>query len=567
MDVKELRERAQPWTTPISDAQPSGTNASADPQYAELREEVSKRDSPSGGQVQWRKVIDNATEVLQDRSKDLLVASYMAYGLYTSRGLEGLVTGTAVVAVIIDDFWPTAFPELKRMRGRVNALEWFVKSCEIAFPTIRVTPQDRKALNDLDFVTKHLSKVAREKFADNCPAMRPLTEGVQRLMMELPPEAPPEPPPPPPQAAAPEPGPAPAAPPPVVAAPPPPPPPPVSVAAPAAIAVAAPSVSVAAPADASAMQSFLSSLGAPMLEAASTLRNADNSHPLAYRMTRMGLYMHLLAPPPVDGGRTKVPAPTPAVRKQFATIANNRAWAALLDEAESGLSSTRFWLDQHRYVAMALAGLGASHKAAHAEVLRETATVLRRLPELVDLAFGDGSAFADDDTKAWISSEVLVGGGGGGGGASAGGGGGAPQVVVVQSGGGGGAGEDDAILTEARSLATSGKLPDALTLLHGRLAASASASARFRMRVGIGQVCLAASQPAMARAVFEATESDVQRYGLEDWDPALAAASSEGLYSALRALAKAGKPMPPEAVLLYDRVCRLNPAAALRLGV
>ena len=38
------------------------------------------------------------------------------------------------------------------------------------------------------------------------------------------------------------------------------------------------------------------------------------------------------------------------------------------------------------------------------------------------------------------------------------------------------------------------------------------------------------------------------------------------LLLSLRALAKAGRALPPEAALLYDRLCRLDPAAALRLG-
>lgn len=556
MDVEELRSRAQPWTAPISDAQPAGTNASSEPQYAELRDEVAKRDSPTGGQIQWRKVIDNATEVLQNHSKDLLVASYMAFGLYTSRGLDGLVTGLSVLSVLIEDYWATAFPEAKRMRGRVNAIEWIIKSCDTVLPTLPVVEKDRKALNDLDFVAKHLSRVAREKFGDNCPAMRPLTEGVTRLMYNLPAETPPEPPPPPPQAEAPPP-------PPPIAAPPPIAPPPI--AAPAAVAMPA-AAAVAAPADASEVVQFLSQTGAGVFGAAGTLRNADVTNPLSYRMVRVGLYLHLVDPPPSEGGKSRVPAPNPARRTQLAKIAENGKWAALLEETESELQSARFWLDLHRYSAISLAGLG--HQKALDELLRETATVLKRMPALVEMSFGDGTPFASDETRGWIASEVLAGGGGGGGApmmAPSGGGGGGARVVVVQGGGGGG-GEDEAVINEARALATSGKLPDAIAMLQGRMASAGSAGSRFRVRLGIGQVCMAAGQVALARAVFESTEKEVERFGLEEWDPALAAASSEGLYACLKLLAKGGKAMPPEAGLLYDRVCRLDPTAALRLG-
>ena len=318
------------------------------------------------------------------------------------------------------------------------------------------------------------------------------------------------------------------------------------------------------------MLQFLSQSGGTFVEAANALRGADNAAPLSYRMLRVGLYTHILEAP-AEGGKLRVGAPAPALRKQLQTIFDNQKWAALLEETEAGLSRNRFWLDLHFYSASALAGMGESHAKALAELLRETAMVLKRLPNLATLSFGDNTPSASEATKGWIESTCLpaLGGGGGGGGggfaAPAAGGGAAPQVVVVQ-GGGGGADETAAIVAEAKKLAAGGKLNDAVAMLSAKLASSGAASTRFRLRVGVGQACLVAGQSAMARAVFEATETDVARHHLEEWDPSLAAASAEGLVACYRALAKTGKPVPPEAGLLYDRVCRLDPAAALRLG-
>ncbi len=103
-------------------------------------------------------------------------------------------------------------------------------------------------------------------------------------------------------------------------------------------------------------------------------------------------------------------------------------------------------------------------------------------------------------------------------------------------------------------------------MLQGRLANATSAAQRFRARVALGNACQIANQAGMARAVFESTERDVAEYGLERWEPGLAAASAQGLLLALRTLAKGGKPLPPDAGLLYDRLCRLDPAAALNIG-
>ena len=67
------------------------------------------------------------------------------------------------------------------------------------------------------------------------------------------------------------------------------------------------------------------------------------------------------------------------------------------------------------------------------------------------------------------------------------------------------------MINEARSLASSGKLPDAIAMLQGRMAGAGSASARYRVRLGIGQVCMAAGQVALARAVFETTSKSTAR--------------------------------------------------------
>jgi hypothetical protein len=59
--------------------------------------------------------------------------------------------------------------------------------------------------------------------------------------------------------------------------------------------------------------------------------------------------------------------------------------------------------------------------------------------------------------------------------------------------------------------------------------------------------------------------------GLESWDPQLAARCLEGLLQVLRSAAKSspgvkGGVEPAAVGMIYDRLCRLDPAAVLRLG-
>ncbi len=612
MTAEEILKLAEPWTAPISDSAPSGVSAKEDERYLSVTTEIAKLDSPTTEKIEWKKVwsavISQGGELLQEKSKDILVASQVAYAFFRQDGLKGLLTGVALLTALIENFWPTLYPELKRLKGRAAAVQWFLDKSDIQLKAYKPVPGDRDTLDSLVVVLKRFNASARDKYGDATPSIGKLREMIERLVFDAGPsqaeldaakaeedakqkaaaderaradaakaqaaaqaattaaQAPAQPA-------------APAAPPPVAppVAPPPVAPPPVAQpAAPPPPVYTGPPPTVAAPtatagpppADVSQVTGWLGTIGATISQAGGSVRRAADATPLAYRMLRVGLYTHIVDPPPADAsGKTKIPPLNPSARKQIETIANNQKWSPLIEETESALNNARFCLDLHRFTAQALAGLGASHAKARDEVVGELATLLKRLPQLPTMQFSDGTPFADEQTRAWISNEVLAGGGGGASAAPAAapsGGGPAPVIVVQQ--GGGGAGEETAVVNEAKRLAAAGKGPDAIAMLQAKAASAPSEAARFRYRLGVGQVALAINQVAVAKGVFEGLERDVKDHDLEAWEPSLAAASAEGLVLCYRALAKGGKPIPPEAGVLYDRVCRLDPATALRIG-
>jgi type VI secretion system protein VasJ len=267
--------------------------------------------------------------------------------------------------------------------------------------------------------------------------------------------------------------------------------------------------------------------------------------------------LHLTATPPASGGKTRVPPLPPAVRGRLDKLVENAKWAELIDEAESSLGQSRFCLDLHRYTAQGLGGLGDGHEAARKAVVIEVAGLLRRFPEWPTLAASDGSPLASTLTRAWIEAEAGTGGGGGSSGAAAGANG-AP---------------DGARMAEARKLAAGGKLAEALSLSQAAVAGAPTGLARFHTRLEMAELAAAAGQPSMARALFEDLDREMGQRGLESWDPPLAARCLEGLLLVLRQAVKSGGAVParggvePAVVgMIYDRLCRLDPAAVLRLG-
>ena len=102
--------------------------------------------------------------------------------------------------------------------------------------------------------------------------------------------------------------------------------------------------------------------------------------------------------------------------------------------------------------------------------------------------------------------------------------------------------------------------------MQGAIAGAENARARFMARLSLAKLCFQGNLLPVAKALFEGLEKDVAAHGLEVWEPELAGEVLGGLVTCLRGIAKGGKALPPETAMMYDRLCRIDPAAAAKLG-
>jgi type VI secretion system protein VasJ len=534
VSIDQLREKAKAWIEPISVAAPAGATAKANPQYQAVITEVAKLESVTGGAVDWAMVLDSSGKVLQSVSKDLRIATYMAYGLYQTQGLDGLATGLVVISELMDRYWQGLFPELTRIRGRANALSWLLDRATSALADVKVDTGSRKRVEAVEVAAARLAEVARQKFEANGPAVRPLLESVQRLKVSLPAEALPP---------ASSPQEKPVAQPPLAVA---------NVAAPAPVSATA-MPGVASLASAEAATDFLRQTGASLVSAADMLRRAATMDPQPYRLLRVGLYLHMAQPPPSDAsGKTSISAPPAALRTQLERLTANSRWAEVLEESESALAQNRFWVDLHFFSTRALAGLGPAYQPARSVLLMELGAWLQRMPTVPRLLFGDGSACASGETRTWLKNEPAL-----------------PTAGGAHAAGGRsedtGTNEDAAALAEARKLLSDGKGPEAIAHLQQRVEAATSSRQRFRARLAMAKMCIACGQPNVARALYEALDREAVERGLDMWEPALAADCLEGLLTAPRSSSKPEEGRVSEFNARYERLCLLDLGAALRV--
>jgi type VI secretion system protein VasJ len=178
-------------------------------------------------------------------------------------------------------------------------------------------------------------------------------------------------------------------------------------------------------------------------------------------------------------------------------------------------------------------------------LLGEVATLLRRMPSLPDLLAADGTPLADEQTRAWIASDVAAGAGGGG--------------------GGGRSDDPGEPFPKVATLLKAGKTPEALKLAKEAIDGTASPRLRAVRRLALAQACLEAGQAKLARSLYAALDRELTERGLVEWEPGLAATCLEGLVRAIRAAAQKGSQYAA-ADAAFERLCHVDPSAAAQLA-
>lgn len=511
---------------PISADNPAGDSCRYDDVFARLQAQMEKIGSLTGEAVDWRQVVELATDILKTKSKDMLVMSYLTLGVFETEGYAALNAALEAYKEFLAKFWDNAFPKVKPPQGRFNAVQYLIEKIldkiELKGGQAKRHPTaaEKEAVHKCAETIAAFDTAVTTAFTaqPETPNMLPLVRAFKALKEKVGPLVSEQP--------------APAA---------------APAAAPATDGAAAPPSAPAAPGGEGFRNESQAYQQIRLLS--KYFMSQDNKNPVAYRLLRIAKLGGFTSAP--DPKNIAPPANVATRKGYFDKLAGDGNWPQLLTEAEGQFDATPLWLDMQRYVALALKNLGPMYAAAYSAVVFEIVALRQRLPALFDLSFKDNTPLADGATKSWLD-EVggQIGGGGGGGG------GGSNQDAV------------SAALAEARKLLGEAKGPEAVARLSSQADASASRRDRFRAQLALGEVFLDLGKPSLALSLLEGLEATIAQHHVEDWEPDLAAKAYQGLYTAMGRKIGTAKPAPEEGRRLDDlfaRLCRLDPQAALRI--
>lgn len=554
---------------PISDSEPSGEDIArlaATPEnegwirdYGELRQLVnrvaSNRDS----------IVALSQSILTEKSKDLRIAGHLCMGLLHQGGFAGLAEGLKAYRLLLEEYWDKGlYPSRDAARAiNVKTLDGRLGK-DIAAQTgdkgyfVPASATDAEAMEEIKEAAEAIKTILAEKVPQRAVAMDDLGRGIAARLRALGPAAKkPAPPPPrsgisrllnrPPSAA-------------------------VETAAEEAVATVEEEGAIGA------IESDVEATKA-VIRAADFLLKKDPTNAASYRLIRSNLW-HLLPlfnPEPNRAGKRATQYAPPVNRPQFEQLLQNEDWESLVTQCEAAFvyrfengGGGCFCLDIQRFLSIALKGLARkaaeegnqrakeAYGAVDKVILQETALLVERYPWITDIFYSDETPLADGQTKSWIEKTVkpILGSS-------------AQQSATAMAG----AASDDSQVSDdfekAQDLLSRQKWGDAVDLMQNGINAEPTLKGRFQRRLNLASLCLDAGQPAMARPLLEQLDEEIERFSLDQWEPALCVQVWNYLRRCYQELLsqdgqqEKGDAYREKTDRIFEKVCRLDIRVAL----
>jgi len=504
-------------STAIQGESPCGINAKYESSFEALEAELAKQESLTAEKVDWKEVKAFATDLLQNTTKDYLVACYLAHSLSITEGYTGLLVGVKILEAFTQNYWQASFPPAKRLRARKTAIEWLVEKTTQFIESSPPTSSENEIIVELAKTVKNLDFSLSDKMEAQAPNMAELNRSLKRLKQSAEFEL---------KASADK-----VAPLPIVE--------PATeksqdsipttdtASAPTAQAITESPASItpesASPAPV-ATRPVTNSTGAssnkPIAinnsalategdakklykQVQDALRQLSEFHagqkasdPKRYRYSRAALWDSLEKLPPNKDGITQLPKPPADKIKKLLELFEQGDFTGVLVQAEKSASKMPYWFDGQRIIANSLSALGGEYaKAADALVL-ELQQFLTRVPNIINLSYSDGTSFADEQTLLWVNTQVLIG---------------EPGDAEGQQ-----IDEISEAFQEAQKLASSGKLTEGLKFL--KSVPTRNVRDDFRIKLATAELVAQSGQAKVAIPLLERLITETKRISAIDWE-------------------------------------------------
>ena len=351
----------------ISEKNPSGIDVRYEDEFDSLQMEMDKLSSPSEiDSFDWNKIVKLGSEILETKSKDLLVAAYFCTALIHTDPENGFDTGSKIITDLIMEFWENLYPGKKRINGRIAAIEWWVERVESAFE------------NGLNLKPEKLPEIIeRLKKLNNFLINKEIDVTVNKILKELESQQSRE---------------------------------------TLGSKIEKKEEKKTEPSEKKEinteiktgddLKKIMPGIFQKLRQSSKVIREEHSENPQSYRWVRFALWEPVTILPPADNKVTKIKSPQKQIFSRLKELFEQEDWLELIQYSESCLNNPQniFFLDLNMYTAAALEQSGKKYIKAKDAVCFETLNFINRLNGIDAFFFSDKTPFASDETKEWIKT-------------------------------------------------------------------------------------------------------------------------------------------------------------------
>ncbi|MCL1123464.1 type VI secretion system protein TssA [Shewanella surugensis] len=532
--------------TPISADKPAGDNISVDNDFENLKREIEKHNSYSAEReaVNWKTVETLGYKLLSQKSKHFQVAAYWGAARIQLAGFQGIIDSSSLFKGLVEHFWDSAWPAVKRLKGRMNSVQWWLDS-SYRWAEHYEGPKIDPVLIDkaVELISEFEALLENQCECDDVPIMRGLISSIKRLPVKesqvvLPIE---------------------------------------DMVTTEALEIDTssvvenviaekgpiddesithdietgqleltselPSVKPKQQSNAAAPIPTLDDMSLPdddikvgmslLLRSADKIFRQDMNEASSYHLRRLAVWSALSqAPTVISGNKTRLPSPATEDKNILRISLDDGTPSKVITCCENRVSQYLFWLDLsfHTYTALKNLGNESAMIAIEAAVLDFD----HRCPEVKNLCFDDGLPFAGPDTLMWLQSLK-----------------GSEESNTLS--------ECDLLLSEAKVLSAGGHFNDAIIKLTGSINRVTLAE-ECQIRILLAEIMSKAGATLLAIEHINTAIGYIDAHKLNEWSPKLALEILRCAYELMRAAENI-----EQSNEILKRVNMIDPAMAMTL--
>ena len=506
---------------PISQDLPAGKDCHLDPDYTSIFNEIDKLTRAKDvGSPDWNKIELLSCRILKDQSKDFMVAGWLCSAWLERQGIDGIAASFGLLNGLFDKYWDTAFPPLNRIRGRRNAIGWWVDRASNFLSTSTIEPVSQEVFNCLSQGVLELDKHLADKDPD-APSLGDFIRSIKSIAIAGPTPLPSQ------QVSSTEdakissdisksdvegnPN---------------------STEQKTAIALNRPDSlkSISTLNTLEDVEEAITSVQPYIGDVAQVLSKLDPYNPLAIRLIRFAARSSILSLPPATAGATLIPEPPISEIEMFHSVCAGNDPVAKIQFCESRITQYPFWLDLDYQSCVAYTSIGESAVAMQEAIIDEALSFVKRLPGIESLTFGGQKMpFADGATRSWLTD-------------------------CVNKRSGDGATDSLGVAKQAATQSlNSGQGESAMEILQDYINKTCVLRDQFRARIELLQIAFNIKKGANLLPLVNPLIEECQVRNIGEWEPALALSAWRLKVRALREMNTSDAPNNDPQNLLHQQ--------------